>query len=173
MTSLFHDITIEVHARFKSLPLLLSMDTRRCCMSDCWTKEARNRQAPVKVLATGTNTTFLDTLCKIRQQWIRTCASLQLAKQLYRFMRRHFPSRRHGGRQQQILYSLCLRLRLHKSCERDSEQTNEFFWGAVDQLVKQDVVNAHVQAPQFWNAAPHVCCLHNQYLLATLLTIKA
>ena len=37
---------------------------RRCYISGCWTKEARNRWslwAPVKVLAIGTNTNFLDT----------------------------------------------------------------------------------------------------------------
>ena len=54
---------------------------------------------------------------------------------------------------------------------RERQRANQQVFWAVDQLanvLKQDVVNAHAQAPQFWNAAPCVCCLHNQCPLATL-----
>ena len=76
------------------LVVLLSISNGRSAEMDLTSRykmlylvlEARNRQSlwvPVKILATGTNMGFLDRPHNIaRQQWILTCSSLEIAKQL-------------------------------------------------------------------------------------------
>ena len=54
-------------------------------ISGCWVLEARTTQslwAAVMALTMGTNSSFLDSLYKNRQQWALTCCGLHIAKQL-------------------------------------------------------------------------------------------
>ena len=82
----------------RSAETIWPQDTRSC-ISSSWPKEATMRQSPwvpVKALATGTITSSLNRLYK-NQSTMDTYMYKPAVSLTARFMRRYFPSCRHGG----------------------------------------------------------------------------
>ena len=105
----------------RSAETIWPQDTRRC-ISGYWVLKARTRQslwAPVMTLATGTNTSFLDRLYKIRHIWTLTCSSHSY---LNSSIHPKILSESSSRRKKVVFLASCL----HTSHKRDGEQTNKF-----------------------------------------------